>query len=227
MYLMYSRSVPCWLGIWSMGSGTKSSTLGTIRGITPKMAYFSSISAMRASAGMAGKGNPLSFDWSISAVKSLPIKVRVEFEPLSPGAMWFSVMTPSINTLVEPFTTTAITTRMNNMGMPPVSRNKIFKGDCLSMLKVSLKPDWPTSTVFTSTSVNASITSRGGVRGMMGPMKRRNWTLSSTRYPRNAQRRSDVQDAPRNIHQVVRCDRAVGIANQPEDQRVGEIFRGD
>ena len=124
---------------------------------------------MRASAGMAGNGNPLGLDWSISAVRSLPINVSVEFEPLSPGAMLFSVMTPSMSTLVEPLTTTAITTRMNNSGMPPVSRNRICSGDCLSMLKVSLKPLWPTSTIFTSTSANASITSRGGVRGMNGP----------------------------------------------------------
>ena len=51
---------------------------------------------MRASAGIAGNGNPLSFDWSISAVRSLPISVSVELDPLSPGAMLLSVITPSI-----------------------------------------------------------------------------------------------------------------------------------
>ena len=94
---------------------------------------------------MAGKGNPLQFDWSISAVRSLPISVSVELEPLSPGAMWLLVITPSISTLAIPLTTTAITTRMNSSGMPPVSRNRICSGDCLSMLNVSLKPLWPTS----------------------------------------------------------------------------------
>ena len=59
--------------------------LGMISGMTPKIAYFSSSSATRASAGQAGKGKPLQFDWFISAVRSLPVIVSVELEPLSPG----------------------------------------------------------------------------------------------------------------------------------------------
>ena len=66
--------------------------------------------------------------------------VSVELEPLSPGAMWLLVITPSISTLATPLTVATITTRMNSSGIPPVSRNRICSGDCLSMLKVSLKP---------------------------------------------------------------------------------------
>ena len=45
----------------------------------------------------------------------------------------------------------------------------MFKGDCLLMLKVSLKPLCPTSLTCTSTSASASITGRGGVKGHDGP----------------------------------------------------------
>src|SRR5262249_25671195 len=165
-------------------------------------------------------------------VRSLPMIVSVEFDPLSPGAMLLSVTTPSISTVVVPLTTTAMTTRMNSSGEPPVNRNRICSGDCLSTLNVSLNPLWPTSTTFTSTSVSASITARGGVSGMNGPINRRSSTLSSIRLsdirrPRHAQRRRDVQHLAGGGHEIVGVDRAVGIADQPEDQRVAEVLRGD
>ena len=53
---MYCRSVPCWLGIWSIGRGTSIMTLGMISGMTPNRAYFASISATRASAGQRREG---------------------------------------------------------------------------------------------------------------------------------------------------------------------------
>ena len=68
-----------------MGSGISIMTLGMISGIMPKSAYLASRCATRASRGQAGNGKPLQSDWSISAVRSLPVMVSVEFDPLSPG----------------------------------------------------------------------------------------------------------------------------------------------
>ena len=87
---MYCRSVPCWLGMLSIGIGTSIITLGMMSGTTPNIPYLASSSATRASAGQAGNGKPLQSDWFISAVRSWPWSVRVEFEPLSPGAMTLS-----------------------------------------------------------------------------------------------------------------------------------------
>ena len=151
--------------------------LGMTRGMTPKSAYLASSRATRASGGRAGKGKPLQSDWSISAVRSLPVMVRVEFEPLSPGEIWLLVITPSISTLATPLTVATRTTRMKSSGMPPVSRKRICSGDCLSMLKVSWKPLWPTSSVLTSTSASASSTARGTVSGTTGPIISVSWTL--------------------------------------------------
>ena len=67
-------------------------------GISPKNAYLASSSATRASLGQAGKGKPLQFTWSISAVRSLPKRLSVEPDPLSPGEISFCVITPSIST---------------------------------------------------------------------------------------------------------------------------------
>src|SRR5215471_845076 len=116
---------------------------------------------------------------------------------------------------------------MNRIGEPPVSRNRICSGDCLSILKVSWKPLAPTSFTVTSTSDSASMTARGGVRGMNGPIIRFSWTLLSTRSSRHALRHGDVENGPRRLHQRVGPYGAVGVADQPEQQRVAEVFRGD
>ena len=96
--------------------------------------------------------------------------VRVELDPLSPGEISLLVMTPSINTLATPLTVATRTTRMKSRGMPPVRRKRICSGDCLSMLKTSWKPLWPTSSVLTSTSERESSTTRGTVSGTTGPI---------------------------------------------------------
>ncbi len=111
--------------------------LGMTSGMTPNIEYFASSASTRTSAGHAGNGKPLQFDWFISALRSSPVMVSVELEPLSPGAMWLLVITPSISTLAVPLIVATSTTRMNSSGMPPVSRNMICSGDCLSMMKVS------------------------------------------------------------------------------------------
>ena len=100
----------------------------------------------------------------------MPVMVSVELEPLSPGAIWLLVMTPSIRTLAMPLTVATRTTRMNSRGLPPVSRKRICRGDCLSMLKVSWKPLWPTSSTFTSTAASDSMTELGTGVGMIGPI---------------------------------------------------------
>ena len=126
-----------------------------------------------------------------------------------------------------PLTTTTITTRMNSSGMPPVSRNRICNGDCLSMLKVSLKPLWPTSTTFTSTSASASITARGGVSGMIGPMRGVAGRYRAFGAPGTPCGVVMFSTRSRSGDQVVRLDGAVGVADQPEHQRIAEILRGD
>jgi hypothetical protein len=68
---------------------------------------------------------------------SLPVMVRVELEPLSPGEISLLVMTPSISTLATPLTVATRATRMNSRGMPPLRRKRFCSGHCLSMLKVS------------------------------------------------------------------------------------------
>ena len=73
--------------------------LGMTSGMTPKNAYLASSSATRASGGHGREGKAAPVDWSISAVRSLPVMVSVELEPLSPGEIWLLVMTPSISTL--------------------------------------------------------------------------------------------------------------------------------
>src|SRR5208337_3740093 len=224
---MYLRSVPCWLGMVSIGSGTSTSTLGMMSGMTPKKAYLASNIATRASRGQAGNGKPLGSDWSISAVRSRPVIVSVEFEPLSPGEIWLFVMTPSISTLATPLTVATMTQRMKRSGIPPVSKNRICNGDCLSMLNTSWKPLSPTSSIFPSTDASASMTARGGVIGTIGPIISESWTFLSTRRSRHAKRRSDREDGARRRGEIVGPDRAVGVADQPGHQRIAQIFRGD
>src|SRR5215470_2197834 len=116
---------------------------------------------------------------------------------------------------------------MKRMGEPPVRRNRICSGDCLSMLKVSWNPLAPTSFTVTSTSDSASITARGGVSGMSGPSIRLSCTLLSTRTSRHALGHGDVEDGPRRLHQRVGPHGAVGVADQPEQQGVAQIFGRD
>ena len=47
---------------------------------------------------------------------------------------------------------------MNSSGIPPVSRNRNLQRRLLVDAEGELKPLWPTSSTFTSTSASASIT---------------------------------------------------------------------
>src|SRR5208283_833648 len=199
-------------------------TLGMISGTTPKTAYLSSSRATRPSAGMAGKGNPLQFDWFIRAVRSSPVIVSVESEPLSPGAISFFVITPSISTFATPLTVATSTTRMKRSGKPPVSRKRICSGDCLSMLKVNWNPLVPTSFTVTSASASASITARGGVSGKIGPIIRLSCTLLSIAAPRYALGHGDLQDGTRRLDHRVWLDSAIGVAQQPEQERIAKVL---
>ncbi len=143
-------------------------------GSSPKNAYLASSKATRASLGHAGNGKPLQFDWSISAVRSRPSRLNVEFDPRSPGAISFFVMTPSIRTFGDPFTVATRMQRMNNSGNPPVSKNSNCNGDPLSTLNVSLKPLGSRSFTVTSTSTRASSTLEGTGSAITGPIIRVN-----------------------------------------------------
>src|SRR5215471_17371186 len=92
------------------------------------------------------------------------------------------------------------------------------------MLNVSWNPLAPTSFTVTSTSASASITARGGVSGMSGPIIRLSCTFLSTRDPWHALRHGDVHDGSGRLDEGVRPHRAIGVADQPEQQRVAEIF---
>src|SRR6516225_1969109 len=120
-----------------------------------------------------------------------------------------------MSTLPTPLTVATSTTR----------RNRICSGDCLSMLKVSWNPLTPTSFTVTSTSDSASITTRGAGSGITWPISRLSWTLLSTQSSRHSLRHGDVEDDPRRLHQRVGPHGAVGVADEPEQQGIGEILR--
>ena len=169
-------------------------------GMMPKKAYLAKSSATLASRGQAGKGNPLQLDCPISTLRSLPNKVSVEFDPLSPGAMVFLVITPSISTLDTPFTVATRMQRINKSGNPPVSRNISCSGEFLSTLKTSWKPLWPTSSILTSTEASDSSTTLGTGTAIIGPIISVSWTLLSNHSPRHTLRRRDRQHSARRGH---------------------------
>src|SRR5208283_5194730 len=223
---MDSRSVPCWAGICRSGIGTSIRMLGMIIGMTPNIAYLARRSATRASAGHAGKGNPLQLDWFMRQVRSSPVTVTVELEPLSPGAMWLFVTTPSISTLATPLTVATRTTRMNIPGTAPVSVIRTCVAVFLSTLKVSWNPLVPTSSTVTSASARASITALGTDTGMNGPIIRLSWTLLSIGRARDPLRHRDGDRGAGGLHELVRADGAVCVAQDPEEQRVAEVGCG-
>src|SRR5271157_3042277 len=223
---MYSRSVPCWAGICSSGIGTSIRMLGMIIGMTPNIAYLASRRATRASAGHAGKGKPLQFDWFMRQVRSSPVTVTVELEPLSPGAMWLFVTTPSISTFATPLTVATRTTRMKIPGTAPVSVIRICVEVFLSTLNVSWNPLVPTSSTVTSTSASASSMALGTATGMNGPIMRLSWTFLSIGRARDALGHRDGDLRPGGFHQLMRADGAVGVAQDPEEQGIPEVGRG-
>src|ERR1700733_1795614 len=163
----------------------------------------------------------------MSAVRSRPSSVRVESEPLSPGAISFWVMTPSISTLAWPLTVATRMHRMKRSGSPPLMRKMIFSGDCLSIEKVSLNPLGSMSCVVTSTSARHSSTDEGTGEATNGPIMSVSWTLLSNRASGDALRGGDFQRRARRLDKIVGRHRAVGVADQPGHERVAEEFGGD
>src|SRR6516225_1947411 len=92
------------------------------------------------------------------------------------------------------------------------------------MLKVNWKPLWPVSVTCTSTPASASSTTRGTVRGMMGPIITLNWTLLSIGRSRHTLRQGDLQHFSRRFHQLIGPNRSVRVANEPENQRISQIL---
>src|SRR6185295_10949500 len=94
-----------------MGFGGASPGGGTTMGTIPKAAYLARISATRAATGIAGYGILISIT-SISALKSSPVTVRVDWPASLLGETSCLVITPSIKTRGSPFIVAMITTRV-------------------------------------------------------------------------------------------------------------------
>ena len=93
------RSVPCWLGNLVDRQRDVDHHAGNDQRNDAEERVLGEHAARREPpAGQAGKGKPLQLDWSIRTVRSLPVIVSVELEPLSPGEIWLLVITPSIST---------------------------------------------------------------------------------------------------------------------------------
>ncbi len=129
---MYSKSVPFWRGIRSVGMGASNRSVGTTRGTTPKMAYLATISATRASIGIAGYGMPLKSIQPITAVRSTPVMSRTSWLASVPGVTSCLVMIPSINTCGVPFTVATINVLMIGGTAPPASRKMVGAGTACS-----------------------------------------------------------------------------------------------
>src|SRR5579863_4117754 len=163
----------------------------------------------------------------MSAVRSVPVSVSVQLAPLSPGVIRLLVITPSMSTLADPFTVATRMQRMNRSGRPPVRRKRIWSGDCLSIMKVSSKPLWPTSTMCTSTDARHSSTLDGTGVASTGPIINVSWTLSSNSASGNALRRGDVEHPAWGIHEVPGRQGTVGIADEPRHERITQVFGRD
>src|SRR5262249_46020467 len=73
----------------------------------------------------------------------------------------------------------------------------------------------------------ASMTARGGVSGTNGPIIRLNCTLSSIRHSWNTLGCGDLEYSAGGLYELEGINGTVGVAYQPEDQWIAEIFRGD
>ena len=96
--------------------------------------------------------------------------VSVVEPSLASGETLWSVITPSIRTLVCPVTVTAITTRTSGMEAPAPTRNRVCSGDCTLILNTSSKPLVPVALLMTFTDSRASRTSEETGTGTAGPI---------------------------------------------------------
>ena len=98
--------------------------------------------------------------------------VRVVLPSLASGETLWSVIIPSIRTVVCPLTVTAITTRTSGTETPPASRNRVCSGDCTLILNTSSKPLVPVAWLMTFTDSRAFRTSAETGTGTAGPIIR-------------------------------------------------------
>src|SRR5580704_5610742 len=160
----------------------------------------------------------------MTAVRSLPRTVRVEFELCGPGATVVSSATPSIRTLLEPLSVATITTRRIGGIAPPARRKIVCSGDWLLSVKASSKPLMLVPDVVTVTLVSASSTISGSGTGTAGPTISVRLMPLSTWHPGNALRQRDAQLPTHGLDQLVRAQRPVGVAEPPVLLRIAQIF---
>ena len=91
---------------------------------------------------------------------------------LASGETVWSVITPSMSTVVWPLTVTAITTRTRGIDKPAPTRNRVCSGDWVLILNTSSNPLVPVALLITFTESRALMTSRGTGTGSMGPIIR-------------------------------------------------------
>src|SRR6516162_4406088 len=149
--------------------------------------------------------------------------VRVVKPSLASGETEWSVITPSMRTLVWPLTVTAMTTRTSGMEAPADTRNKVCSGDCTLILKTSSKPLVPVALLMTLTESNASRTSADTGIGTAGPIIKVRLTPVNMSSPsRNAGRQRDANERTWCRGDVVRRVGQVGVADEPVRQRVAD-----
>src|SRR5262245_54161632 len=227
---MYCRSVPFCAGILSIGMEMSSKSGGIGTGMSPNIAYLAQSRATRATMGIAGNGSPLQSIVSMTRVRSSPVTVTVPDPPPLPAwtSMW--VATPSKSGWGVPSRVT--TSRIRSGGVtvdtlfPAAMRKIVLSADFAENWNVSWKPLGLPAAVVTWTWSSASMTTRGAGIGTIGPMRRVIWIpLASIGHSRNAFGQGDAEHAARDLDQLVRPHRAIGVADPPELQGVAQVAR--
>ena len=141
------------------------------RGTTPKIAYLATISATRASIGMAGYGMPEKSIQPISAVRSTPVTSSTSLALSAPGLTSWRVITPSISTVGEPLIVATIWVRRIGGSVAPATRKIVCSGECLLRLNDRRNPPGVPRSAdsVTSTLIRSSMASRGSGTGTTGP----------------------------------------------------------
>src|SRR5262249_32160464 len=105
-------------------------------------------------------------------------------------------------------------------------RKIVLSADFAENWNVSWKPLGLPAAVVTWTWSSASMTTRGAGIGTIGPMRRVIWIpLASIGHSRNAFGQGDAEHAARDLDQLVRPHRAIGVADPPELQWVAQVAR--
>ena len=138
-------------------------------GMMPRNAYFTRISATRASAGIAGKGKPLKSILSISTVRSSPVTVSVEWPASLPGrsVVGDHAVHEHVRRAVD---VTTMMTRMIGGSLPPAEQKEGVQRRAVAQRKRQLKAARPivADRRDRARSVSASITACGTGTGTSG-----------------------------------------------------------